>query len=121
MAVAVNYFDRVLSRAVVPPGHLQLAALACISLAAKQHERSPLSKQDLEIFAEICSPQQLRLAEQNMLFSLDWDANTLTPLAVIDLLLSLVSDHAVSGQIRKSAEGFFDIAVDGACMGGHAE
>ncbi len=114
-ATAVNYFDRLLSRVTVPAGHLQRAALACISLASKQHERYSLSARDVEhIFVEICNTQQLRLTEQNVLFSLDWDANTVTPLAIADLLLRLVSEPEVAASVRASTEDFFDVAITGA-------
>jgi hypothetical protein len=115
-AVAINYLDRALSKIPVAASHLQVAALACMSLASKQHEARAMGGQDLEMFSEIATPRDIRIAEQNTLFALEWDANTFTPLALVDLLLSLVPDPPLVAAVKKTAEDFFDVALTGELM-----
>lgn len=40
--MSVALLDRLLAGVAVPPEQLQVAALACIYLVAKMHERKPL-------------------------------------------------------------------------------
>lgn len=100
-----------MSKAVIPAAQLQVAALSCICLASKQHERHPITGKDLDIFINICTAKDLRIAEQNTLFTLQWDANCCTPLTFMDLLLTLVSDNNIITMLRKTAEDYFDIAI----------
>ena len=80
-------------------------------LASKQHERHPINGKDLDIFMNICTAKDLRIGEQNTLFTLQWDANCCTALTFIDLLLTLVSDNTIIQMLRKTTEDLFDIAI----------
>lgn len=108
-------FDRLLSRACMPPAQLQTAALACVYLAAKLHEMYPITTVHIkQYFSEICVAEDIRRAEVNILCYLGWDIDSFTACGFIRAVMQLVPDAAIADALVVSAEAYFRLAVLGA-------
>ncbi|XP_078442993.1 CYCLIN D1;1 isoform X2 [Wolffia australiana] len=80
--LAVNYMDRFFSRRKLPPGGwpVQLAAVACLSLAAKMEESLVPSLLDLQEEGRfVFEPRTVQRMELLVLDALDWRLRYVTP------------------------------------------
>lgn len=97
VAVAMNFFDRVCSKAVVEGPLVQSVALACIFLSSKLLEMRPLEMRHVtKYFLAICSPDTLRKHEKQVLGYLNWDANCFSAVSFMRHVLLLVPLPEVS-------------------------
>lgn len=114
VALAVNFFDRLLSAVVVPAEELQTASLACLLIASKLLDRAPLSLRHVErYFSAIASRDDVCMAELNILYYLHWDANAFTALDFMRTALQLVPDADLKSRILSRAELAHEAAMLG--------
>ncbi|XP_056138019.1 G1/S-specific cyclin-D1-like [Lampris incognitus] len=86
--LAVNYLDRFLSVEPTKKSHLQLLGAACVFLASKIKESTPLTTDQLCYYTDSSiTPAQLLQMELLVLNRLKWDLSSVTPLAFIDHFL----------------------------------
>ena len=112
--MSTSLFDRLLAAVAVPPEQLQVAALACIYMIAKMHERRPLRLADVrDWFSAICTPEDLKRAEINCCHFLGWDLTAFTSLGFARSVLQLVPDAALCRSLTEKAELFATLALVG--------
>jgi hypothetical protein len=114
LAVAVHYYDRLMSAALVPVAQLQTAALTCMYIASKVLERRCIRMSHIRrYFGEVCTGEDLRRVELNILYYLNWDVNSFTALDFMRTVLQLVPDSAVQDMIQQYAEGYHRLTLLG--------
>ncbi|KAJ9522204.1 hypothetical protein QJQ45_008037 [Haematococcus lacustris] len=88
--LAVNYFDRFVSQALLPGGHrfTALLGVTCLWTASKYEEvQSPTASEMVNIIADSYSVHQLLALEVSLLHGLHWELSHPTPLAFLHLYL----------------------------------
>ncbi|KAK9806901.1 hypothetical protein WJX72_006844 [[Myrmecia] bisecta] len=102
--LAVNLLDRFLAAHTIPKEEswaVQLAATACLSIAAKMEEVNlPSSLAQLQAgapWAEAFAPVHVKAMEFHVLEQLGWRTSVLTPLHFLDRLMAALGLHAVRG------------------------
>ncbi|KAK6796776.1 hypothetical protein RDI58_004477 [Solanum bulbocastanum] len=91
-ALAVNYFDRFISRVCfqkVKPWMSQLVAVACLSIAAKVEEIQVPLLLDLQVSnpKDVFEAKTIQKIELLVLSTLKWKMNPVTPLSFIDHII----------------------------------
>ena len=120
--IAMNYFDRVLSRTNPLPNtkdEIQLLALTCFYLVVKLFQAGPILSSD-----QICmisgfafSPSQIVAMEQTILVSLDWCLYPPTAFEFIEPYLKLLLNYTnlplqrYANEIMKATEEFVNEAT----------
>lgn len=114
VAMSVSLLDRLLAAVAIPPEQLQVAALACIFLVSKMHERKPLRSSHIrDWFSAICSPDDLRRAEVNCCHFLGWDLTASTHVTFARTVLQLVPDAPLCRTLTSRSEEFGLLALGG--------
>eukprot|EP00743_Colponemidia_sp_Colp-15_P006152 GILK01006612.1.p1 GENE.GILK01006612.1~~GILK01006612.1.p1 ORF type:complete len:287 (+),score=53.77 GILK01006612.1:142-1002(+) len=108
-ALAIMVLDLFLSKKHIPRCALQLAALACILLAAKMDEASlpPLDRMLGCVVAY--KKSDVQFMELSVLKALDWNLSVVTPQELVPRLLSLVP-VADGAQVLKHAVFFVELS-----------
>lgn len=107
--MSINFFDRLLSKVAVPLEQLQTAALACLVLAAKKNDSpSPIRMPHIsKYFHNVCTANDMRRAQLNILLYLGWDLNAFTPVDMMRALLHLVPDLQLQDKLEQEGEAIF--------------
>ena len=115
VATAINYIDRYLSKVSTKKCILQLVALAAIFIAAKFHEEHPIAMKEIQGLAEgMYLEMDIRLMEQELLHTLEWNINPVTPHCLMRHFALLAKDLADSKTLEElccHADAFLDIIL----------
>lgn len=115
VATAINYIDRYLSKVSTKKCILQLVALAAIFIAAKFHEEHPIAMKEIQGLAEgMYLEMDIRLMEQELLHTLEWNINPVTPHCLMRhfaLLAKDVTDAKAMEELCCHADAFLDIIL----------
>lgn len=107
--LSMNYLDRFLSVCDIPRTRLQLLGAACMFIASKLKETSPLSAEKLVIYTDqSISLQMLMDMESVVLSKLKWDLSAVTPHDFLEQVLSRLEciDREQTEVIKKHAQTF---------------
>eukprot|EP00096_Caligus_rogercresseyi_P011784 TRINITY_DN4757_c0_g1_i1.p1 TRINITY_DN4757_c0_g1~~TRINITY_DN4757_c0_g1_i1.p1 ORF type:complete len:322 (-),score=118.79 TRINITY_DN4757_c0_g1_i1:278-1243(-) len=116
--LSVTYLDRFLSatKDVVQKSNFQLLACACIFLASKFKESSPVIADKLSVYTDFAfSSREITDMELCVLSVLSWDLSIVTPYTVLDQIMRRIgSVEALNidlNTVRRHAETFIALAA----------
>ncbi|XP_041033420.1 G1/S-specific cyclin-D2-like [Carcharodon carcharias] len=111
--LAMNYLDRFLSAVPLGKSRLQLLGSACLFLASKLRETSPLSVETVCAYtAHSSRPEELRAMELLLLNKLQWDIAAPTALEFVERLIGAMGLPRVKEQIvRRHTETFIALCT----------
>ncbi|KAF2309765.1 hypothetical protein GH714_004993 [Hevea brasiliensis] len=121
--LAVNYLDRFLSSFQLQsekPWMTQLAAVACLSLAAKMEETQVPLLLDLQVEDSryVFEAKTIQRMEILVLSTLQWRMNPVTPLSFLDFISRRLGlkDYLCSEFLRRCERIVLSIITDSRCM-----
>ncbi|XP_078394124.1 G1/S-specific cyclin-D1-like [Cetorhinus maximus] len=111
--LAMNYLDRFLSAVPLGKSRLQLLGSACLFLASKLRETSPLSVETVCAYtAHSSRPEELRVMELLLLNKLQWDIAAPTALEFVERLIGAMGLPRVKEQVvRRHTETFITLCT----------
>lgn len=116
IGLAMSYFDRFLSAVPLDKADVQLAAVACVLVAAKFGERRMPALADLVFVCQgKYSADDIRRAESDVIKSLGWQLHAVTPhMFCAHFLRAAVGSPERASSVFRHAEFFVDLSFYGA-------
>ncbi|XP_047337090.1 cyclin-D3-3-like [Impatiens glandulifera] len=110
--LAVNYFDNLLLNTLLfqqenrpPPWTTHLAAVACLSLAAKMEETHLPTLSNFQVEKNVFEAKTIQRMEILVLSKLQWKMNPVTPLCFLSYIAkNLKFNHDFSGEFLRRCE-----------------
>ncbi|KAK6169746.1 hypothetical protein SNE40_020736 [Patella caerulea] len=111
--LAVNYLDRVLCVRDLNRTSLQLLGAACMFLASKLKETTPLTAEKLVVYTDnSIQLHELMEMESLVLQCLKWDLSAVTPHDFLEQILSRLDISAEKGQtLKRHAQTFISLCA----------